>query len=284
MTALKEAGVNKIYRRDNQPFAQVPNEAIRDPKITATGFRLLSYLMSHKDGYELTYSQIEAQTGMGRWAINQAIGNLEGLGWLKTQATKGSDGRYGPKSWTVLTPSTVGYSTAVDSTVDNPTDNKKTIYKEEQYKEQVNAQQVEPMFLDFWNLYPRKVGKQAAKKAYLKACNSVADFVILAGVKRLASDPNLPPKDFIPHPATWLNEGRWDDEAYPERTLSLTEKRAKEEAERLLRLQQDRDRQKAEKALRDAEEQARMDEIARNPVKYCVHDKVAVMCLKCRNQ
>jgi len=68
-------------------------------------------------------------------------------------------------------------------------------------------------FDEFWGSYPRKVGKQAARKAFarLKPADRAAT---LAAVSEFAasalvadSDPDL-----IPHPATWLNQGRWDDD------------------------------------------------------------------------
>lgn len=66
----------------------------------------------------------------------------------------------------------------------------------------------------FWELYPRKVGKIAARKAWEKITNP--DDVI-EGVNRLLADPNRPSLEFLPHPSTWLNEGRWEDEPYPAR-------------------------------------------------------------------
>jgi len=63
-------------------------------------------------------------------------------------------------------------------------------------------------FEAFWQLYPKKVGKIAARKAYAKARKSVGDTTIRDGLKRTKfSDDHR----FIPHPATWLNEGRWMD-------------------------------------------------------------------------
>jgi hypothetical protein len=66
----------------------------------------------------------------------------------------------------------------------------------------------------FWKSYPRKIGKKAAEKAWARAKDKPALEVILAAVKaQAASDQWL--KDggqFIPHPATWLNQGRWSDE------------------------------------------------------------------------
>lgn len=64
----------------------------------------------------------------------------------------------------------------------------------------------------FWSLYPRKVAKAAARKAWEKAkCDDFADRVI-AGLKRQL--PHWTEARFIPHPASWLNAGRWDDELH----------------------------------------------------------------------
>jgi hypothetical protein len=73
------------------------------------------------------------------------------------------------------------------------------------------------MFDQFWDWYPRKVGKPDALKAYEKAVAKHGEQVIIAGVERLRLDPNLPEKNFIPHPATWLNREGWNDEPFPPR-------------------------------------------------------------------
>ena len=70
-------------------------------------------------------------------------------------------------------------------------------------------------FDEFWSLYPRKVQKEDARKAWTKVTRGTLPDAILAGVKRVAADPNLPEKQFIPYPATWLNAGGWDDEPFP---------------------------------------------------------------------
>lgn len=71
-------------------------------------------------------------------------------------------------------------------------------------------------FDDWYTHYPRKVGKQAAAKAYTKARKTQSAAQLLVAVRRFATDPNLnPDHKYIPHPATWLNEGRWDDDPMP---------------------------------------------------------------------
>lgn len=70
-------------------------------------------------------------------------------------------------------------------------------------------------FAEFWNHYPRKVGKRAAETAYRNATKRADESTIIDGVKRYATDPNLPDPKFIPHPATWLNRDGWLDEPEP---------------------------------------------------------------------
>lgn len=90
-------------------------------------------------------------------------------------------------------------------------------------------------FDEFWSLYPRKVGKGAAKKAWLKIVKSNNYFEILMGVRRLADDPNLPEMRFIPHPSTWLNEERWWDEpCAPRGKTNLKEIQRQEASEKFL--------------------------------------------------
>lgn len=70
-------------------------------------------------------------------------------------------------------------------------------------------------FDSFWSIYPRKVSKETARKAWTKAIARVDHEVILAAVSRMANDPNLPEMQYIKHPATWLNAGGWEDEPFP---------------------------------------------------------------------
>lgn len=71
---------------------------------------------------------------------------------------------------------------------------------------------VEEMFDTFWSAYPRKVAKGAARKAFNKVIKTVPlDVLVDAVLKQKKSEQWKDPK-FIPHPATWLNGERWEDE------------------------------------------------------------------------
>ncbi len=87
--------------------------------------------------------------------------------------------------------------------------------REKRAKEKANPQVVPPSFDEFWKLYPRKVGKGAAEKAWIKHAKTdeLAATIFAEVTAQSKSEQWL--RDggkFIPHPATWLNQRRWEDE------------------------------------------------------------------------
>lgn len=69
-------------------------------------------------------------------------------------------------------------------------------------------------FETFWRHYPRRIGKLAAQKAYAKARKLATAEELLAGIERYrAAKPAY--ADYC-HASTYLNQGRWMDEADPE--------------------------------------------------------------------
>jgi hypothetical protein len=69
------------------------------------------------------------------------------------------------------------------------------------------------MFNEFWSLYPRKIAKATARKAWQKLSAKQQ----LMAAKAIdthcqywrAKETEL---EFIPHASTWLNQERWEDE------------------------------------------------------------------------
>jgi hypothetical protein len=80
-----------------------------------------------------------------------------------------------------------------------------------------NIKHIQDSFDEFWEIYPRKAGKQEARKVFKRALSNATLADILAGARRYASDPNREAQ-YTAHPATWLNQGRWADEPLPPRS------------------------------------------------------------------
>lgn len=67
-------------------------------------------------------------------------------------------------------------------------------------------------FEAWWKTYPRRVGKGAAAKAYTKALKLIDREQLTAVTERYVKSVDGSDEKFIPHPATWLNEHRFNDE------------------------------------------------------------------------
>lgn len=73
--------------------------------------------------------------------------------------------------------------------------------------------QDEQAFEAFWSVFPRKVKKPDALKAFKAALKKVPFETIVDAVLAQKEAKNLKrPKDFIPYPATWLRGEQWGDE------------------------------------------------------------------------
>ena len=72
----------------------------------------------------------------------------------------------------------------------------------------------ELQFEEFWKEYPRKVGKGAAKRAFEKVIKTVTLETLVTALRRqkCGSQWTRDNGQYIPHPATWLNQQRWEDE------------------------------------------------------------------------
>lgn len=64
----------------------------------------------------------------------------------------------------------------------------------------------------FWTAYPRKEGKKRAQDAFAKV--TVPLETLLTAIEGQKKTPQWQKDDgqFIPHPATWLNGKRWEDQ------------------------------------------------------------------------
>jgi len=82
--------------------------------------------------------------------------------------------------------------------------------------------QLELAFERFWSAYPRREAKKPARVAFAKAMKKTTLPVILAALdwQRLQPQWLKSGGDFIPLPATYLNQERWADS--PRQSPTLT--------------------------------------------------------------
>jgi len=81
-------------------------------------------------------------------------------------------------------------------------------------------------FDTFWSAYPNKVGKANAKKAWSKKKPDIDTVLRAINMQQLTHQWSKNNGRFIPHPTTWLNGERWNDEVQlsdAEKSMAITD-------------------------------------------------------------
>ena len=86
----------------------------------------------------------------------------------------------------------------------------KNVKNEKKDKEKMSEQDFET----FWSNYPKKADKRKCKQKFLKLDKLLLPSILSALAKQVSSHQWQDTK-YIPHPSTWLNGERWDDEVAP---------------------------------------------------------------------
>ena len=111
------------------------------------------------------------------------------------------------------TPS-ASFVTVPNSTIPNHTLHDRTLPDSTETTSEAQTLQ-ERRFTEFWQAYPKKVGKASCLKAWkkLKPTTELFDHIMTSlGSQKHSGQWQREGGRFIPNPLTWLNQGRWDDE------------------------------------------------------------------------
>lgn len=202
-----------------------------------SNFAEAEQMMADDDGwFYQTIEIVEEMTTLSRYKQDQSIKELEEMGILEKE-TRGLPAKRYFK---------INYDHLTDLLVKNQqhslrkiykleckkfTTNKERINKKHMYKENIKdlvqspeektskpdikPKPVEERFDAFWKAYPKKIGKGASRKVWIKLKPSQALLEQMLETVEAFKDTDQWKQDngqYIPNPSTWLNQGRWEDE------------------------------------------------------------------------
>lgn len=196
-------------------FTQIPNDWLRDSRLTLKARGLLALLLSHSEGWSLTIKSLTYQNPEGSHAIREAIYELEELGYLSREQ-ENEGGKFGESIWVTKDPS-CDFPTSENPTSENPA-YKNINIKNTNIKNKENQGEGPKTALEgfeaFWDTYPLKRDKRAAMRAYKAALGRATAEAILTGAEAYKNDPTRKP-DFTKYPASWLNADSWENSYQP---------------------------------------------------------------------
>jgi hypothetical protein len=225
-------GVTRKQLTFEGKFVQIPNEWVRDARLSRRSRGLLAEIMSHRVGWHISISSLQSAGVEGRDAIRSSLAELLETGYLTRAQTRGEAGRFNEVEYDLSEPVTAdgkpvsgGFtgsgSPDSGSAARGESDTKNTISKEHDPSENENtksivqatpAQVLESEFAEWWKVYPRKQAKPDALKAF-KAARKTTDLDTLTRGAQAYALLNLGgDRSKVKMPAGWLRSERWADE------------------------------------------------------------------------
>ena len=212
--------------RPTTGFTLVSNSTLQDERLSYRARGILAAILSRPDGWETNSATLAKQGREGRDAIRVALTELEHAGYLRRETLRGEGGQFVTRvtvydSPAPENPASADQHMATSPAPENPASESQAPKREgetEGKNEDTPANASAGAFFDdFWTAYPRHIGKAAARRKFLSVCSGKSKTdpaAVVAGAQRFAVliQKSKTEERFVPHPTTWLNAGRWEDE------------------------------------------------------------------------
>lgn len=222
------ANMIRINKNNTGNFTIILNEIFKRNDISARAKGLYAYLMTLPDDWKVYKQEVFTHFTEGKNAMNTCFKELEKAGYISKEKSKNEKGQYIGWDYTIFE------SSKTDSMENRQSDKPKSVNRQllstdsvlsTDKKQKTNKQN---SFDLFWEAYPNKKAKGTAEKAWLKlkVDQTLLDIILTAIEQHKQSKEwTADGGRYIPHPASWLNARRWEDEigkqAEPTKSVDL---------------------------------------------------------------
>lgn len=211
-------------------FAMVPESVLWHPDLSAVDVRVYASLSRFGNGSgerRPSRATLAGRCAVSKQTIDRSLRKLVKVGAVAIKRNKvtSPDGTVSNRASTytlldlappVAPPGTVGGTRGSTTGEATPSTTGEALPKEEHRKKNTEdrATSADEVFEAFWKLYPRKIGKPKARTAFAAALRKGTTVgQIVTGLRpwivywSARGEP-----EFVPHPTTWLNQRRWEDD------------------------------------------------------------------------
>lgn len=226
-------------------FTVMSNYHLRDRGLSLKAKGLLSIMLSLPDTWDYSMPGLCALCAEGVTAVKSAMGELKSRGYLQVEKSYDKAGRFEYEYNVYEAPQCIdGLSGNGNPSIENPPMDNPSLYintkvlntkgsntkrntKSTVYPPVVINNDIpqgdgakandpdKPTFETFWAAYPRHTNKAMARKAWEKLRLTSQEYAsLLRAIEAQKQSPQWQRDDgqYIPHPSTWLNQRRWEDE------------------------------------------------------------------------
>ena len=214
-------------------YTVLNNGIFRDENLSAKSLGILAKMLSLPDNWEFSVTglcSIFKKDGID--SIRNGLKELEQNGYLVRNRVRDESGKLTSAEWTVSDQPMLGKPMLENPMLENPMLENRTQYNTKEYntKEFITKEFItkdippispkgktdcSDLFNQFWDAYPKHIAKQSAVKAFEKLKPDEKLLEAMLKAIEMQKESKQWEKDggaFIPYPATWLNQRRWEDE------------------------------------------------------------------------
>ena len=209
-------------------YTVLNNGIFRDENLSAKSLGILAKMLSLPDNWEFSVTglcSIFKKDGID--SIRNGLKELEQNGYLVRSRVRDESGKLTSAEWTVSDKPMLGNPMLENPMLENPMLENRTQYNTKEYNtKEFITKDIPPispkgktdcsdLFNRFWTAYPKHIAKQSAVKAFekLKPDEKLLEAMLKAiAMQKESKQWEKDGGAFIPYPATWLNQRRWEDE------------------------------------------------------------------------
>ena len=214
-------------------YTVLNNGIFRDENLSAKSLGILAKMLSLPDNWEFSVTglcSIFKKDGID--SIRNGLKELEQNGYLVRNRVRDESGKLTSAEWTVSDQPMLGKPMLENPMLENPMLENRTQYNTKEYntKEFITKEFItkdippispkgktdcSDLFNQFWAAYPKHIAKRSAVKAFEKLKPDEKLLEAMLKAIEMQKESKQWEKDggaFIPYPATWLNQRRWEDE------------------------------------------------------------------------
>lgn len=189
-------------------YTVLPNKIFNDGlSIEAIG--LLSYFLSLPHDWVIYKTQLHSQLNMGREKLDRVFKELQDKGYVLSVKEMNDKGQFIYNHIVYDNPYNGEPITDKPHTEKPLTDNQLLLSTNEQSTKIKSKEDKEKLFESFWDLYDKKVEKDACKKKFLKLDLHVIEKILQVVPNYVLTTPD---KQYRKNPETWINNKCWNDE------------------------------------------------------------------------
>ena len=205
-------------------YGVVGKKVMRDKNLTVIAKAVYCYLATFGNGSYPSRSLITEELGINKDTYTKQLAQLKKLGYIRVEQVRTNGGVFKhniyfieqvpcPNSPDTVPPDTVppdtvkpdtNITSSISTSLNSTSDNTPLPPKGEG----------ETDFDKFWAVYPRKVSKPQAMRSWKKAVTNektVKEIMAAVEMAKASADWKKDGGKYIPYPATWLNNRRWED-------------------------------------------------------------------------